>query len=209
LRQPSYTAPYTQPQQQPEHIAPYTHTQQATQEVYQQASQKPPQQPPQPPTQQAFQKTPRQTWQPLRQPADITNNEGTKLSKKLQNLGKIYLRKEDQFGGELYNVLNAKLKIFVSYCFIVGFTQADYYYDYKAMLKNEARSFYFEHIEGEGFIFEQMVAKTKKYFHIFEKHLLYFTEWRIVMLKDVMAANFEKDISWCLEYVIGKFRKLY
>jgi hypothetical protein len=54
-----------------------------------------------------------------------------------------------------------------------------------------------------------MVAKTREYFHTSENYQLYLNEWRSIMLKDVISANSEKNLTWCLEFVITKLQKLH
>jgi DNA-binding PadR family transcriptional regulator len=39
-----------------------------------------------------------------------------------------------------------------------------------------------------------MVQKIREYFHITENHQQYLNEWRTIMLRDVIAANPDKDL---------------
>jgi hypothetical protein len=40
-----------------------------------------------------------------------------------------------------------------------------------------------------------MVAKIRMYFHTFRNYQLYLNEWRSIMLKDVIFANSEKNLT--------------
>jgi hypothetical protein len=40
-----------------------------------------------------------------------------------------------------------------------------------------------------------MVAKIRKYFHTPENYQIYLNEWRSIMLKNVISANSEKDLT--------------
>jgi hypothetical protein len=54
-----------------------------------------------------------------------------------------------------------------------------------------------------------MIAKTRLRFNSPEYYQLYLNEWRSLMLKDVAAANPDKNLLWCLKYVINKLQKIH
>ncbi|KAK0717270.1 hypothetical protein B0T26DRAFT_645423 [Lasiosphaeria miniovina] len=54
------------------------------------------------------------------------------------DLVKIYTN-EDKFGGERYDILDSKIKIFEAYYRIIGILQQLYYKMYSVMLKDRAK----------------------------------------------------------------------
>jgi hypothetical protein len=101
---------------------------------------------------------------------------------------------EPKFGGELYNVLDSKFQIFRGICRKAGISPNGYRDAYDMMLQGKAKKFYYQHFESKGYLFDKMIARTRKYFHITENYQLYFGEWRILMLKDVISANSDKNL---------------
>jgi hypothetical protein len=77
------------------------------------------------------------------------------------------------------------------------------------MLEGKAQDFYYQHLSRQQLTYEDMVTKTRAYFHTPENHQLYLSEWRTTLLKDVIATNPDKDLQWCLESVVAKLQKLH
>src|SRR6266702_4540091 len=90
------------------------------------------------------------------------------LSKLLTKLIKLYLDQEKKFSRELYNVLNLKLCIFYNYCQKVGIESNQYHNTYSVMLRGQASTFYYDHLAGKRYNFNQMIYKTKCHFEIEE-----------------------------------------
>ncbi|KAI0997435.1 hypothetical protein K3495_g10751 [Podosphaera aphanis] len=131
------------------------------------------------------------------------------MAKVLMDLGKLYGDPENKFGGGFYDVLDSKLRIFYDLCDKVGVTPDLYSVAYSTMLKEKAQDFYYQHLARQNFSFEVMVNKTRAYFHTPENYQAYLMEWRSTMLKSVIEANPEKNMSECLELVIDKLQKVH
>ncbi|KAI1006566.1 hypothetical protein K3495_g1657 [Podosphaera aphanis] len=103
--------------------------------------------------------------------------------------------------------LDSKLQIFYDKCDKVGVIPDMYSVAYATMLKDKVRDFYYQYLARQNFSFEVMANKTRSYFHTPEKYQAYLMEWRSTMLKSVIKANTEKNMSECLEMVIDKLQK--
>jgi hypothetical protein len=80
--------------------------------------------------------------------------------KMLTDLAKLYVNDDLKFGGEFYDMLNQKIKIYKNFCRMAGISAKGYHEAYSIMLKGKARNFYYYHINNQGFIFLEMVART-------------------------------------------------
>jgi hypothetical protein len=49
-----------------------------------------------------------------------------------------------------------------------------------------------------------MIERMRSYFYTPENQQLFLNEWRLIMLKDVVAVNPDKDLAQCLEIVIER-----
>ena len=77
--------------------------------------------------------------------------------REVTNLMKIYSDKEKKFGGELYDILDAKLQIFQDCCNKVGIQRYQYHHAFSVMLKGRAATFYYDHIAGKRHDFDIML----------------------------------------------------
>jgi hypothetical protein len=145
---------------------------------------------------------------PQEMPVFGGGNGGGSIAKMLTNLNKLYTN-ELKFGGEFYDVLNAKLKVFYELCYKAGVIPENYNMAYGTMCKGKAQDFYYQNLSSQNLTFEKMVQKTRKYFHTTENHQQYFKEWRTTMLRDVIAANPDKNLPQCLELLINKLQNVH
>ncbi len=67
-------------------------------------------------------------------------------TKELTNLTKLYSNDNNKYGGEIYDILDAKLQIFYNYCNKAGIRQQQRYYAFLIMLKERALTFYYNNI---------------------------------------------------------------
>ena len=70
---------------------------------------------------------------------------------------KVYLDEEKKFGGELYNMLRAKLQVFYNCCNKVGIQCHQYHHTFSIMLKGWAATFYYNYIVGKNYNFDAML----------------------------------------------------
>jgi hypothetical protein len=108
----------------------------------------------------------------------------------------------------MYDILDAKLKIFRDLC-RKAYVQPHHYHEaYSTMLRDRAHQFYYDHLAERGFSFEDMIRRTRDFFHTTENHQLYLQEWQSTTFQGIIAQNSDKDLSQNLELLIDKFQKI-
>ena len=85
-------------------------------------------------------------------------------SREVTNLMKIYQDEEKKFGGELYDMLGAKLQVFQDCCNKVGIQRRQYHHTFSVMLKGRAATFYYDHITDKRYDFDTMLRLTRTHF---------------------------------------------
>ena len=129
-------------------------------------------------------------------------------TKALTDLGKLYHDDALKFGGEKYDILDAKLKIFRELCRKADI-QPDYYHEaFSTMLKGRAHQFYYDHLAERNFDFDEMIRRVKAFFHTTENLQLYLQEWRSTTLRSIIMQNPDNDLSQNLELLIDKLQKI-
>jgi hypothetical protein len=89
---------------------------------------------------------------------------------------KIYNNDKKKFTGEIYDILNIKLRVFYNYCVKVGLPDTQYYNAFSVILKGRAATFYYNNLSGKGYDFKNMILKTKIHFEIEENRQLYLSK---------------------------------
>ncbi|RKF54613.1 integrase and RNaseH domain-containing protein [Golovinomyces cichoracearum] len=138
-----------------------------------------------------------------------TFQQGATFAKALTDLGKLYSDSDNKFGGERYDVLDTKLKIFKELCQKAGIPQTMYHKAFSTMLKGCAQTLYYDHITEGNLNFNQMVKMMQNYFHPPENRQMYLTEWRTTTLKQIIRQNPDKTLPEQLEILIDKLQKVY
>ncbi|KAI1003158.1 hypothetical protein K3495_g5047 [Podosphaera aphanis] len=110
-------------------------------------------------------------------------------SREVTNLFELYYDDNKKYGGELYDSLDTKLKIFQDYCTKVGIHETQYHHAFSTMLKGRAIDFYYETIALENFTFLQMVTLTKNHFETEAYRQLYITEWKYTTFRSLLNDN--------------------
>jgi hypothetical protein len=128
--------------------------------------------------------------------------------KALTDLGKLYNSEDLKFGGEMYDVLGAKLKIFNEKCRRSGIQPHQYHEAFSTMLKGRALQFYYNHLAERGMKIDEMIGRTKAFFHTTENHQLYLQEWRATTFSYIIEKNPDNDLSQNLELLIDKLQKV-
>jgi hypothetical protein len=129
-------------------------------------------------------------------------------AKALTDLSKLYNSETLKFGGEMYDILDAKLKIFREMCRKADVQPYHYHEAFSTMLKGRAHQFYYDHLTERGFGFDEMIRRTRDFFHTTENHQLYLQEWRSTTFHNVITQNPDKDLSQNLELLIDKLQKV-
>jgi hypothetical protein len=89
---------------------------------------------------------------------------------------KIYNNDKKKFTGEMYDILNIKLRIFYNCCVKIGLPDIQYYNAFSVMLKGRAVTFYYNNLFSKDYDFKNMILKTKIHFEIEENRQLYLSE---------------------------------
>jgi hypothetical protein len=84
-------------------------------------------------------------------------------------LNKLYTNNK-RFGGEHYNIFNAKLKIFFKLYFRINIGYKNYAAIYSVMLKGKVKKFYYQHIIDQNLSFDKITVKIRAFFHIIKNH---------------------------------------
>jgi hypothetical protein len=129
-------------------------------------------------------------------------------TKLLMDLFKLYNNDDNKYSGELYDILDIKLRVFYDCCKKVGLQENQYHDAFSAMLKHSASDFYYDNIMGKTNDFRTMIAMTKAHFETKENRQLYLTEWRETTLLRIIASNPAKPKMECLQLLIAKLRKV-
>ena len=126
-------------------------------------------------------------------------------AKQLTELTKFYTE-DKKYGGDIYDVLANKLKIFRDCCKKIGLQ--DLAAAYSIMLKGNAADFYYDQLVDKDLSYEQLVHFTQRHFETEEKHQQYLTEWMDVKLSHVITENPDISKSQCLDKVLQKLQTL-
>jgi hypothetical protein len=124
------------------------------------------------------------------------------------DLFKLYQSDDKKYTGELYDILDIKLRVFYDCCKKVGLQKDQYHDAFSAMLKDRASDFYYDSIMGKTTDFDIMVAMTRTHFETEENRQVYLTEWRESTLMKITASNPAKSKIECLQLLITKLRKV-
>jgi hypothetical protein len=104
-------------------------------------------------------------------------------------LKKLYIGDDQKFRAGRYEVLNFKFRDFYKACNAIGIIPANYHFIYSNMLAGNAFNFYNSHLAYKNLLFDQMIEKTRAYFHTFKIYQMHVNEWQGVVLRDVIASN--------------------
>jgi hypothetical protein len=89
---------------------------------------------------------------------------------------KIYNNDKKKFTGEMYDILNIKLRVFYDCYAKVGLSDTQYYNVFLVMLKGRVITFYYNNLSGKGYDFKNIILKIKIYFETEENRQLYLSE---------------------------------
>lgn len=148
----------------------------------------------------------RQESQPPPQLYDQTVDDRRATTAALINLIKVYTDDKKKYGGEPYDILNTKLKIFYDLCQKCGLPDDKLELGFSTMLKGKALDFYFEKIDRQIDNFVDMVASLRMHFETEETRQRYLTEWRETNLLRTIKKNSDKTRLECLELMLDNLR---
>jgi hypothetical protein len=110
---------------------------------------------------------------------------------------KIYNNNKKKFTGEIYDILNTKLRVFYDYCAKVGLLDIQYYNAFSVMLKGRVVTFYYNNLSGKDYSFKNIILKTKIYFETEENRQLYLSEWKVITFSKTIIDNSDKTRLEC------------
>ena len=105
--------------------------------------------------------------------------------KQLTDLIKLYHNDESKFGGEKYDILDSKLKIFYDNCAKVGVLSSQYHNAFSVMLRGKAADFYYDRISNRNYGFNDMMAMIRIHFETEKNRQHYIQEWREIILTKI------------------------
>ena len=126
----------------------------------------------------------------------------------LTELAKLYSDQEKKFGGELYDVLNSKLRIFYNCCQKVGIESNQYHNAYSIMLKGRASTFYYNRLAGKGYDFNRIIYKLRCHFKTEENKQQYMLEWRETTFPRIIATNPGVPRLNCLQKLFNQLQTI-
>ncbi len=129
-------------------------------------------------------------------------------TKEITNLMKIYINQDDKYGGEMYDILDAKLQVFYDYCNKAGIQAHQYHHAFSAMLKGRASVLYYSQIQGRMLDFNTMVQRIRDHFENDETYQLYLSEWRETTFQRVIDENTTKTRAECLQLLFDKLQMI-
>jgi hypothetical protein len=128
-------------------------------------------------------------------------------SKLLTELTKLYSDQEKKFGGELYDILNSKLRIY-DCCQKVGLEPDQYHNAYSIMLKGRASVFCYDRLAGKGYDFNRMIYESRCHFETEENKQQYMSEWRETAFPRIIAANPGVPRLDCLQKLFDRLQTI-
>jgi hypothetical protein len=139
-----------------------------------------------------------------------TSPVSTTTPRMLTDLAKMYSSNDDEkFGGEMYDILDSKVQIFTDFCEKAGIPHHLYHKAYSIMLKKRAKQFYFDRLAKENLSFDEMVNRTRDFFHTVEDRQLYIQEWRSTTFRHIIRTNPDKDLLQCFEILVTKLQQIH
>ncbi|PVH90772.1 hypothetical protein DM02DRAFT_547142, partial [Periconia macrospinosa] len=130
------------------------------------------------------------------------------ISKLLTELTKLYSDQEKKYGGELYDILNSKLRIFYDCCQKVGLEPDQYHNAYSVMLKGRASTFYYDRLAGKGYDFNRMIYESRCHFETEENKQQYMSEWRETTFLRIIATNPGVSRLDCLQRLFDQLQTI-
>jgi hypothetical protein len=130
------------------------------------------------------------------------------IAKMLTELTKLYSDQEKKYSGELYDILNTKLRIFYDCCQKIGLEPEQYHNAYSIMLRECASTFYYNRLVGKGYDFNRMVYESRCHFETEENKQQYLSEWRETTLPRIIAMNPGVSRLECLQKLFDQLQTI-
>ncbi|KAI1465558.1 uncharacterized protein F4812DRAFT_436635 [Daldinia caldariorum] len=135
------------------------------------------------------------------------------LADALVNLVTIYHNDEYKFGGDKYDFLDEKLKVFKHHCHKAGVCEYQWDDAIFVMLKGRALQYYYDHLVTRNgdrkYTFNEMIKMMEDFFYTFENYQTYFMDQHTTTIYSVQAENPNKNLADCVEILIEKVQRIH
>ncbi|EED11959.1 hypothetical protein TSTA_000370 [Talaromyces stipitatus ATCC 10500] len=111
--------------------------------------------------------------------------------------------KTKNYSGELYNILDDKVRIFLQLCWLTEIQLSQCWAVFPEMLSGRAETYYMHHVNPDA-SFAQMYWAIKSYFDTESNHTLYYQDWTSITLVDVRCENTGKTLPEAVEILVEK-----
>ncbi len=128
-------------------------------------------------------------------------------SKQLTDLMKIYGTDDNKYGGKEYDILDVKLRVFYDCCGKVGLRQEYFAMAFSAMLKGDAKYYYYNTLSGNSYGFDTMVQMIKTHFETEERRQKYLSDWRETTLQQVITQNPSESKLQCFQIMATRLQQ--
>lgn len=137
-----------------------------------------------------------------------TATSGVALPRSLTDLSKLYNENDMKFGGEMFDFLSVKLKIFYDLCSKVGITEDGYHDAVSTMLSGRANKWYYNNLATKGLTFKEMCKRLRTSFETEENRQHYMDMWRGISYRKTINKNPGKDMQECLQILFDDLQKI-
>ncbi|KAM4061611.1 reverse transcriptase (RNA-dependent DNA polymerase) [Hirsutella rhossiliensis] len=135
-------------------------------------------------------------------PADIPN--GIVDANTQQKFTKIW-DKEKNYTGEPYDLLDDKLRIFMSICYNIQVKPDQFHALFPRILTGRAQTYYIDHINWTS-TFRKAYDSIKQHFDTEVNHVHYYTEWTTISFNKLRADNATKSLHEVLQLLLDKLQ---
>ncbi|EED22562.1 conserved hypothetical protein [Talaromyces stipitatus ATCC 10500] len=111
--------------------------------------------------------------------------------------------KTKNYSGELYDILDDKVRIFLRLCRLTEIQLSQCWAVFPEMLSGRAETYYMHHVNPDA-SFAQMYWAIKSYFDTESNHALYYQDWTSITLVDVRRENTGKTLPEAVEILVEK-----
>ena len=116
-------------------------------------------------------------------------------SRQIGDLVKIYSHAEkSQYGGEIDEVFNEKLRSFYNNAMLIGVPQSQYPKAIMVMLKGRALRYYNDYIADKVYDFQEIIQAISNRFETEEKHQRFYQQWLELDFKRIIDIHPDKTI---------------
>ncbi|RKF83410.1 integrase and RNaseH domain-containing protein, partial [Golovinomyces cichoracearum] len=140
--------------------------------------------------------------------AQYDNPKDPTTARQLSELIKIYFDESKKFSGDLFDILDTKLRIFFDQCRNVGLPGEHLTSAYSLMLKGKAADYYYAYLSERNYDFVSLIQATKDHFETKHNRQEYLSLWRETTFLHIINKNSYKDRNDCLEILFNTLSRI-